>query len=104
MVEGLQPALAIVDSLAAAGDLDGYRLLHAARADLLRRAEAPTEAAKSYARARALVANNSETPVSRAATARGSAAGCLRCRRLRSYSCSAPYVPTTPASGLLAEA
>jgi RNA polymerase sigma-70 factor (ECF subfamily) len=38
MVEGPWPALALVDGLAAAGDLDGYHLLHSARADLLRRA------------------------------------------------------------------
>ena len=60
MVEGPQPALAIVDSLAASGDLNGYHLLHAARADLLRRAGAPAEAAESYARALALVTNGSE--------------------------------------------
>jgi RNA polymerase sigma-70 factor, ECF subfamily len=60
MVEGPQAALAIVDSLAASGDLDGYHLLHAARADLLRRAGAPAEAAKSYARALTLVTNGSE--------------------------------------------
>jgi RNA polymerase sigma-70 factor (ECF subfamily) len=60
MVEGPQAALAIVDSLAAAGDLDGYHLLHAARADLLRRAGAPVEAAKSYALALALVTNGAE--------------------------------------------
>jgi RNA polymerase sigma-70 factor (ECF subfamily) len=60
MVEGPQAALAIVDSLAASGDLDGYHLLHAARADLLRRAGASEDAAKSYARALALVTNGSE--------------------------------------------
>jgi RNA polymerase sigma-70 factor (ECF subfamily) len=60
MVEGPQTALAIVESLAAAGDLDGYHLLHAARADFLRRAGEPAEAAKSYARALALVTNGSE--------------------------------------------
>lgn len=60
MVEGPLAALAIVDSLAADGDLDGYHLLHAARADLLRRAGASVEAAKSYARALALVTNGSE--------------------------------------------
>jgi RNA polymerase sigma-70 factor (ECF subfamily) len=60
MVEGPRPALAIVDSLAATGDLDGYHLLHAARADLLRRAGAPVEAANSYTRALALVTNGSE--------------------------------------------
>ena len=37
MVDGPQPALALIDALAAAGDLDDYHLLHAARADLLRR-------------------------------------------------------------------
>jgi RNA polymerase sigma-70 factor (ECF subfamily) len=60
MVEGPQPALALIDRLAADGDLDGYHLLHAARADLLRRAGEPSEAAKSYTRALALVTNDSE--------------------------------------------
>jgi RNA polymerase sigma-70 factor, ECF subfamily len=60
MVDGPQAALAIVDSLAAAGDLDGYHLLHAARADLLRRAGKLAQAAKSYERALALVTNGSE--------------------------------------------
>jgi RNA polymerase sigma-70 factor (ECF subfamily) len=60
MVDGPQPALALIDRLAAAGDLDGYHLLHAARADLLRRAGDRSEAAKSYARALALVTNDSE--------------------------------------------
>ena len=58
MVVGPKPALALIDALA--GDLDGYHLLHAARADLLRRLGAPSEAAKSYARALALVTNDSE--------------------------------------------
>jgi RNA polymerase sigma-70 factor (ECF subfamily) len=60
MVEGPQPALALIDSLAAAGDLDDYHLLHAARADLLRRSGALAEAATSYTRALALVTNSSE--------------------------------------------
>jgi RNA polymerase sigma-70 factor (ECF subfamily) len=60
MVEGPQAALQIVESLAAAGDLDGYHLLHAARADLLRRAGERVEAAKSYAQALALVTNGAE--------------------------------------------
>jgi len=60
MVDGPQPALALIDRLAADGDLDGYHLLHAARADLLRRAGEPSEAAKSYTRALALVTNDSE--------------------------------------------
>src|SRR5438034_5921163 len=60
MVDGPQPALTLIDALAATGDLDGYHLLHAARADLLRRAGSSEEAAKSYARALALVTNDSE--------------------------------------------
>ena len=60
MVDGPEPALALIDGLAAAGDLDGYHLLHAARADLLRRAGSLEEAAKSYARALTLVTNDSE--------------------------------------------
>ncbi|HEY7519730.1 MAG TPA: RNA polymerase sigma factor [Methylomirabilota bacterium] len=60
MVEGPLPALAIVDKLAASGDLDRYHLLHAARADLLRRLGARAEAARSYQRAIALVTNEPE--------------------------------------------
>ena len=60
MVQGPKPALAIIDSLAAAGDLEDYHLLHAARADLLRRTGAAAEAAKSYTRALALATNGSE--------------------------------------------
>ena len=37
MVEGPQRALVLIDSLADRGDLEGYHLFHAARADLLRR-------------------------------------------------------------------
>jgi RNA polymerase sigma-70 factor (ECF subfamily) len=60
MADGPQPALALIDQLAATGDLDGYHLLHAARADLLRRMGSSAEAAKSYARALELVTNDSE--------------------------------------------
>jgi RNA polymerase sigma-70 factor (ECF subfamily) len=60
MVDGPQAALALVDVLAASGDLDGYHLLHAARADLLRRIGSSAEAAKCYARALELVTNDSE--------------------------------------------
>jgi RNA polymerase sigma-70 factor (ECF subfamily) len=60
MVDGPSPALALVDALAADGTLDGYHLLHAARADLLRRLGDSVEAAKSYARALELVTNDSE--------------------------------------------
>jgi len=60
MVDGPRPALALIDALTAAGDLDGYHLLHAARADLLRRVGSNVEAVKSYERALALVTNESE--------------------------------------------
>jgi RNA polymerase sigma-70 factor, ECF subfamily len=60
MVDGPRPALALIDALSAAGDLDHYHLLHAARADLLRRLGSSAEAAKSYARALALVTNDAE--------------------------------------------
>ncbi len=60
MARGPAPALALVDALAAEGDLDNYHLLHSARADLLRRIGSSEEAAKSYERALALVTNDSE--------------------------------------------
>jgi len=60
MVHGPRPALALLDALAAAGDLDSYHLLHSARAELLRRVGSSGEAAKAYARALALVGNDSE--------------------------------------------
>jgi len=60
MAHGPRPALAIMDKLAASGGLDKYHLLHSARADLLRRAGFSAEAADAYARALALVSNNSE--------------------------------------------
>ncbi len=58
MSEGPAPALAIIDSLA--GELDDYHLLHAARADLLRRMGLKAEPAQSYEQALALVTNDSE--------------------------------------------
>lgn len=60
MADDPRSGLALIDELAAAGDLDGYHLLHAARADLLRRLGSSTEAAKSYASALELVTNDSE--------------------------------------------
>lgn len=60
MVDGPQPALELIDALAETGDLEDYHLLHAARADLLRRVGSRVEAAESYARALALVTNDSE--------------------------------------------
>ena len=60
MVQGVQPALELVNALAGASELDGYYLLHATRADLLRRLGSQEEAAASYSRALTLVSNESE--------------------------------------------
>ena len=60
MVDGPRTALTLIDALAAAGELDRYHLLHATRADLLRRLGSPVEAARSYAQALALVTNAAE--------------------------------------------
>src|SRR3984893_12711207 len=60
MVEGPQTALALIDELAATGHLNSYHLLHATRADLLRRLGRLADAAASYERALALVSNESE--------------------------------------------
>lgn len=53
-----QAGLLLIDGLAK--ELDEYHLLHAARADLLRRAGAFNEAAHSYERALTLATNESE--------------------------------------------
>jgi RNA polymerase sigma-70 factor (ECF subfamily) len=58
MVDGPRAGLALIEELAA--DLDRYHLLHAARADLLRRVRSWDAAAESYARALALVTNDAE--------------------------------------------
>jgi len=60
MASGPETALALVDQLAATSELDTYHLLHAARADLLRRLGRNAEAAISYRRALDLATNNSE--------------------------------------------
>jgi RNA polymerase sigma-70 factor (ECF subfamily) len=60
MMDGPRSGLALIDELAANDNLANYHLLHAARADLLRRLGSPVEAAKSYERALALVTNDSE--------------------------------------------
>ena len=51
-----------MDAWRASGELDGYYLLHSARADLLRRLDRSTEAADAYRRALELATN----PVERA--------------------------------------
>jgi RNA polymerase sigma-70 factor (ECF subfamily) len=58
MVDGPAAGLKLIDALA--GDLDRYHLLHAARADMLRRLGASAEAALSYGRALELVTNAPE--------------------------------------------
>lgn len=60
MVNGPESGLAIIDALAAKGDLENYHLFHAARAELLRRSGSREDAAKSYSRALELVTNDRE--------------------------------------------
>jgi RNA polymerase sigma-70 factor, ECF subfamily len=60
MVDGPAAALKIMDELAASGELENYYLLHAARADMLRRLGSSDESARGYERALALVTNESE--------------------------------------------
>jgi RNA polymerase sigma-70 factor (ECF subfamily) len=60
MADGPGPGLALIDGLAESNGLANYHLLHAARADLLRRLGSSEEAASSYQRALALVTNDSE--------------------------------------------
>jgi RNA polymerase sigma-70 factor (ECF subfamily) len=60
MANGPQAGLEIIEELAKRDDLDGYHLLHAARADLLRRLGSRAESAKSYGRALELATNPSE--------------------------------------------
>jgi RNA polymerase sigma-70 factor (ECF subfamily) len=57
MVEGPAAGLELMDTLAGSGELDGYHLLHAARADLLRRLGRGPEAAAAYRRALDQTAN-----------------------------------------------
>lgn len=60
MSRGPQPALELIDELAASGELDDYHLLHAARADMLRRLGDNEAAAESYETALKLATNDSE--------------------------------------------
>ena len=60
MAESPAKGLAIIDELEATGDLAGYHLLPAAKADLLRRENRWTEAADAYRQALALVTNEPE--------------------------------------------
>ncbi|MER6368308.1 RNA polymerase sigma factor [Streptomyces mirabilis] len=60
MSEGPEAGLALVAELEREGELDGYHLLPATRADLLRRMGHPAEAAEAYDRALELVENAAE--------------------------------------------
>ena len=60
MAQGPEHGLALVDDLEASGRLEGYHLLPAARADLLRRLGRHAEAAAAYRRALALVRTGPE--------------------------------------------
>jgi RNA polymerase sigma-70 factor, ECF subfamily len=51
MADGPARGLELADALAASGALDGYHLLHAARADMLRRLGRPADALAAYTRA-----------------------------------------------------
>jgi RNA polymerase sigma-70 factor, ECF subfamily len=52
--------MVLVDAAASGGVLEGYHLLHAVRADLLRRLGRRSEAADAYRRAIGLVGNEAE--------------------------------------------
>jgi RNA polymerase sigma-70 factor, ECF subfamily len=60
MSDGISAGLALVDELAASGQLDGYYLLPATRADLLRRDGRLTEAVASYEQALTLAPTDAE--------------------------------------------
>ena len=60
MAVSVEKGLAWLDGIARRGELDGYHLLPAARADLLRRAGRRDEAAAEYRRALGLVRNAAE--------------------------------------------
>jgi len=60
MVDGPQVALQLMDALAARGELEGYHLLHAARADCLRRLDRHDEARAAYEAALACGASGPE--------------------------------------------
>jgi RNA polymerase sigma-70 factor (ECF subfamily) len=60
MVRGPNEGLTQLDASTLRTELENYHLLHAARADFLRRLNRRAEAARSYTRALALVTNDSE--------------------------------------------
>ena len=60
MAEGPAAGLDLVETLAASGELAGYHLVPATRADLLRRLRHSEEAAAAYREALELVATDAE--------------------------------------------
>ena len=60
MSDGISAGLALVEGLATSGQLDGYYLLPATRADLLRRDGRLTEAVASYEQALTLAPTDAE--------------------------------------------
>jgi len=58
--QGLAQGLSLIDVLGSSGELEGYYLFHAARADVLRRLDRQREAAGAYRRALALATNRVE--------------------------------------------
>ena len=78
MVDGPQPALALIDALAATGDLDGYHLLHAARADLLRRLGSVSGSGEELRASARAGHQRQRAPLSRAAAARSEVIASVR--------------------------
>ena len=68
MADGPAIGLAMMDGIAATGELDTYPYLHAARADLLRRLERWSEAATAYERALELTEQRPRTRLPRRPT------------------------------------
>jgi len=60
MADGPEAGLALVERVAASGQLDDYPYLHSTRADLLRRLDRRAEAVAAYRRALELTANEPE--------------------------------------------
>jgi RNA polymerase sigma-70 factor (ECF subfamily) len=60
MADGPGAGLALVEVLGAQGELDGYHLFHATRADLLRRLGRRADASRAYERALGLATNRAE--------------------------------------------
>ena len=60
MAQGPDRGLVLVDELDASGELSGYHLLHATRADLLRRLGRAAEARAAYLQALELTSSDAE--------------------------------------------